>query len=418
MLVSPPMTQGAIKLFEGLRLSAATCEWKNEQLPACFEAPLRTLLEDVVATLATGQLPLAPTLTPFDKPDIVRPDHHRRAFYVRIPPDQGGGVIAIKGTEPFLQEEVSMMIASGLHSAWYPHRMMRLIDLYPAREFKVPLAETLREAHGDALLANELVVAYARRYGAIPALPIPLAVMRLPDAVSKSFMDLLRPELNPFPREVVELQVEKGLGCYVYYYPTAPYPRVRDVAEELDGRGPARFKALAAKEPPIVTVRRWVDLFVRILALGYLPAATTREVLGQLVKSQNVVVGGGFVDIDSARLMTDFKDWRELVEAYLFSLETFARTVGDFLFDEVSEQSTGSPFGFCLMWLSQIIGKALADDLARYGGAVDPRVMALAPMSGDLEGFLSFAEQYQGRLRSEDFDKIARSLAESKQKSR
>src|SRR5438132_1060926 len=106
------MAQGAIKLFEGLRLAAATCEWKNEQLPACFGAPLRTLLEDVVATLVTGQLPLAPTLIPFDEPNFVRPDHHRRAFYVRIPLDQGGGVIAIKGSEPFLQEEVSIMIAS------------------------------------------------------------------------------------------------------------------------------------------------------------------------------------------------------------------------------------------------------------------------------------------------------------------
>ena len=405
------MSQGAIKFFEGLRLSAATCEWKNEQLPACFEDPLRTLLEDVVAALAAGQLPLAPTLMPFDKPGIVRPENHRRAFYARIPPGQGGGVIAIKGTEPFLQQEVGMMIASGLHSTWYPNLMMRLIDMYPAREFKVPLAETLREALDEALVANELVVAYARRYGALPDLPIPLAVMRLPDAISKSFMDLLRPELNPFACEVVELQVEKGLGCYIYYYPMAPYPRVRDIAEELRRRGPARFEALAAKEPPIVTVRRWVDLFVRILALGYLPAATTRDVLGQLVKAQNAVVGGGFVDVDSARPMTDFKDWRELVEAYLFSIETFARTIGGYLFDEVGEQSTKSPFGFCLMWLSQIIGKSLADDLARYGGAVDPRVMALAPMSGDLEGFLSFAEQYQGERRSEDFYKIARALA-------
>ena len=67
-----------------------------------------------------------------------------------------------------------------------------------------------------------------------------------------------------------------------------------------------------------------------------------------------------------------------------------------------------------MMWLSQVIGKSLADDLARYGGAVDPRVMALAPMSGDLEGFLSFAEHYQGQFRSEDFDKVARSLAEGK----
>lgn len=405
------MTQRAAELFEGLRFSAATCEWKNEQLPACFEASLQTLLEDVVATLGTGQLPVAPTLIPFDKPNIVRPEHHRRAFYVRIPPSQGGGVIAIKGTEPFLQEEISTMIASGLHSAWYPHLMMRLIDMYPAREFKVPLAETLREAHGEALIANELAVNYVRRYGAIPALPIPLAVMRLPDAISKSFIDLLWPELNPFSREIVELQVEKGLGCFVYYYPTAPYPRVRDIAAELQSRGPTRFEALATKEPPIVTVRRWVDLFVRILALGYVPAATTRDVLGQLVKAQNVVVGGGFVDVDSARSMTDFKDWRELVEAYLFSLETFARTIGDYLFDEGGEHATKSPFGFCMMWLSQIIGSSLADDLSRYGGAVDPRVMALTPMSSDLEGFLSFAEQYQGRLRSEDFDKIARSLA-------
>ena len=405
------MTQGAIKPFEGLRLSAATCEWKNEELPACFEAPLRTVLEDVVATLAAGQLPLAPTIVPFNKPDMVRPNHHRRAFYVRIPPDQGGGVIAIKGTEPFLLGEVKMMIASGLHSAWYSHLMMRLIDMYPAREFKVPLAETLREAHGEALIANELLVAYARRYGEIPAIPIPLAVMRLPDAVSKSFMDVIRPELNPFPREVVEMQIEKGLGCYVYYYPTEPFPRVRDIAGELQGKGPARFAALAAKEPPIVTIRRWVDLFVRILALGYVPAATTREVLGQLVKSQNVVVGGGFVDVDSARAMTDFKDWRELVEAYLFSLETFARTIGDYLFDEGGEHTTKSPFGFCLMWLSQIIGTSLADDLARYGGAVDPRIMALAPMSGDLEGFLGFAGKYQGQFRSADFDQTASSLA-------
>ena len=64
-----------------------------------------------------------------------------------------------------------------------------------------------------------------------------------------------------------------------------------------------------------------------------------------------------------------------------------------------------------MMWLSLVIGKSLADDLARYGGAVDPRIMALAPMSGDLEGFLSFAERYQKGVRSEDFDRISSSLA-------
>jgi len=397
-------------IFEGLRRAPADCIWKNDSLLTCLPGALRAHLAEAVGLLGSGSVPVAPTMLPFESDIALRPLAHRRAFYVRVPAERGGGYIAIKGSEPTLGEDLGMLVASGIHKAWSTADNMRIIDVFPTREFKVPMAETLREAVGEAVIADELSQAYGRRYGEVPLLPIPLAALRWPDKVANASLDVVGPELHAFAREVVEHQITRGLGCYVYYYPTAPFPRVRDAAAALGDKGSQRFAALSAKEPPLTTVRRWVDLFARIVALGYLPATTTRFALGQVVQAQNVVVGGGFVDVDSVRRTNTFDDWRELVEAYLFSLETFARTIGIYLFDGLGERSTASPVGLCLMWVAQMLGKAVNDDVAQRGGAVDPRVLALPPWGGDLESLLAFAEHYQSAMKGDDFEKIIQSF--------
>jgi hypothetical protein len=171
---------------------------------------------------------------------------------------------------------------------------------------------------------------------------------------------------------------------------------VAHVAEALRDAGPARLGRLAAHGAPDAVVDRWIRLFARLLALGYLPAVASQNVTGQAVQAQNVVVGGGFVDVDSLKPIDAFGSERELVESYGITMITFVHTLAAYLFGEV-EPAPGltTPEIACHLHVAELLRRAVEEDAATHGDAFSPRLRALPPFAAGAAALTALAETFQ-----------------------
>jgi hypothetical protein len=202
-------------------------------------------------------------------------------------------------------------------------------------ERKIPLALRLGEALADAKAAAAFQRAHLEQYGEIARVPLPLGVLRWPDAVVSRFRSLLLPHQYDFTREIIESLLDEGLGCYAYYYPGMPI-RVRDVTVPLGGVGPnqsyrSRLEKLRAYTNPETVVSSWLDLLVRMLGLGYLPCRLGHHTIGNCLQWQNAVIDGGVVDADSIQPLSAIRDDRELRETLLAAIVWLSDTVHAFL---------------------------------------------------------------------------------------
>ncbi|MGA9524369.1 MAG: hypothetical protein WBV82_23135 [Myxococcaceae bacterium] len=328
---------------------------------------------------------LPPTVFPFDEGKVVRPKGHRRCFFVKLDPDQGGGYLAIKGTEPLLIDELLPITRSPAVLA--REASMPAVDYLPIREHKVPMALTCREALEEVRVASALFERFVARYAEAPALPLPLAAFKWSDASAAAFQQTLSPFLSRFSEEIVDLLIRDGLGCFVYYYPVAPFPRVRDF----------RLASPEAITRPQDDVERWTRLFVRILALGYVPAVTTRQETGFAIQAQNTVVGGGFVDLDSLTPNEAITSDQEFYESYALAVNTLASTVAVYLFGEQAEtqgvNKTAGWFG-SLLHVHGLMSKYVQEELGR-GARFDPRLQAVAPFNPDFSGLQMLAHCFE-----------------------
>lgn len=114
-----------------------------------------------------------------------------------------------------------------------------------------------------------------------------------------------------------------GLAIYAYYYPTLP---IR--ASHAIGTFPFAFGVNVPAQASMhtfdlsVALEGWVSLLSEMLVAGYLP--TTPVHTGFCLQIQNLVVDGGFCDIDSVEKITNLPDERAIMEALTYSLRELA----------------------------------------------------------------------------------------------
>ncbi len=248
-----------------------------------------------------GRLPIAHCL-PSGEGAFFRLPRHARCFHY----SPSGGmaareVLAIKGTEPlapdfdgflYVLEHLGTPDLSGS-----PQR--RLGEHFALVEHKVPGALTLREAEDEANAAAEIQKRHLRAYGSLARLPCPLFVAKLPERAGEELTEKLRRALSSRAVAQIEPSIREGLAVYVYYYPSPPL-RVSHLSAALPrGSFQARLTALEARVAPEAVIEEWVRQFVRILYLGFLPAALGSRGTGACCDPNNAVVDGGFVDLDS-----------------------------------------------------------------------------------------------------------------------
>lgn len=381
------------------RREAASCLWEPPALPEVLGPRLRDTLAGFIQRVKADGVPLPPSIFPFEDVGAIRPSGHRRCYYLKLSEGDGGGYIAIKGCEPFLLHQLEPLARTRLPLA----RMGELtaMDFYPLREHKVPMAVTRGEAVDEAERAHAVYTKYVARYREAPLLPVPLLAARWPDEVASGHHRALAPLLSPFANEAVERLTREGLGCFLYHYPVAPFPRVRHFVQGL-GAEPARWvERLEAIESPLVTVERWVRLFARMLAVGFVPAITSQGETGFTVQFQNVVVGGGFVDLDSVIPAEAFLDDYDFHESYMLATVTLVTTIAFYLFGyQDRHQGANTSFGWlrALLHFQDVLARVLEEDRKTYGEeTLHPRMRAWPPFNRDPAGLLELMRVFHAR---------------------
>lgn len=337
---------------------------------AAEEAPwLGPLLEEIRA-----RFPIARTAQPFQEGEYARPVGHRRAFYRTMP---GGAVVAFKGTE--MQAADAAPMVRWLHARY--DRMVSPLEELPILEHKAPGVLLMEEAMPEAEAALALQSRWIAAYPGLARTPVPLLVVRWPDDVVQRYRALLAPLLSRRVRGILERLLTGGMAGYAYYYPGRPLR-----ATEVQGRDSLlAIGYLGRKESHAPTfsfegtVKSWIQLAARMMALGFMPVSVSSDRSGQLVQPQNAVVDGGFVDMDSLQPIAEIQGDGELATTLWLLVSELAFSVTALLGGSASrslEKLQRVQHVAAAVRIFELLRDILREEQAR-GLALDPRLARL-----------------------------------------
>jgi aryl carrier-like protein len=301
-----------------------------------------------------GAIPVPSTNGTFEEPGRFRPAGHFRAFYLRGP---GESVVAVKGADLRCEDQTGFLQV--LHQRSFErfarHSVTNVLEYFLLQEHKVPGALLVGEGVAEAKAAARVQSAFLDQYGALGDLPVPLLVVRWSDEVVARFCDRLLPLLSGNCLGIARDEIARGLGCYLYYFPKPPAPRVSHFAGSLAAESHRTGAAgvvntrlvhatLAHNFDPGSVVDSWIRLVARMLCLGFFPADAKHFKNGQSIEPQNVLLNGSFADLDSVTSMEGLDD-RDFYSNLLCTLNLLANTIRVFLTAE-NNGTTAAPAPF------------------------------------------------------------------------
>jgi len=275
-------------------------------------------------------LPAPPTVAAFTSGSFCRPPASCRSFYFFPSGDgdvgagAGGGAIAFKGLEPCAPDFCDLL-ADFRRAGPSPHD---IAEHFVFEERKVPGCLTLEDALFEAERSSWYQTAHLAAYGEPAHTPVPLFVFRHAAETVTRTSEALRHHLSTPAFRVVERELERGLGVYVYYYPSLPI-RVRDIDFLLQGVA-FRERLLAIMRDvcdPDEVVDGWVRGFMHLLYCGFLPGSLASLRSGMCCQPQNACIDGGFVDLDSLTRFDELVDDTAVLAALQFSVDSLIDSV-------------------------------------------------------------------------------------------
>lgn len=331
------------------------------------------------------RLPLPPTVEPFEAGQFVRLPRHQRCFYLLAEPRPVGtqrprraaaAVLAIKGAEPWIPEfdrwveELRFTYLDLTHT-----NQRRLAEHFALVEHKLPGALSRDEAEREFWAAVTVQRAHLARYGELGQFPVPLYVLAAPPAVATQVRSALSTHLSAKAFERIQPLLDRGLAVYVYAYPNLPW-RVAHYADRLRGtRFSERLAAMEHHLRPEVVVQGWIQQLVRLMSLGFVPAAPWARGAGVCCDPNNAVIDGGFVDLDSVAPLAAFASPTALDEGLNLTFVNLCATLRTFLLGERREPSKDRDLPE--YWIEGFAAEQLAEGLAReaqQGFAPDARI--------------------------------------------
>lgn len=329
----------------GLKMVDCAIRWDvRSELPALHAAIQRGQAEKwlgpAVDELAGGTL-VPPTCRSFGgSGPFYRLPKHRRSFYYSPKPRYGAlhdpaatdGAISIKGAEPLCEDFDALL--SALKERLTPPVMSmymtqrRHAEYISVIENKAPGVLYLDEALEEAILAGELQTKHLAAYATLARLPVPLFVHSLPDDCKRRAIERVARCVSERGFERIRRRLEDGIASYAYYYPALPLRS--DALHALLSLPPtphAHLTALLAKADVDALLGQWTELFVRLLYLGYLPCSLGSFQSGMMLQEQNVVVDGGFLDVDSVIPISKMDSDVAFHETMQLSVFVMCRTV-------------------------------------------------------------------------------------------
>jgi hypothetical protein len=313
-----------------------------------------------------GTVDAPSSIHPHSQPGFIRPPRHRRCVY--FSPDAqfewvDGPVICIKGLEPAYPDfpsQLDILVREGPNQSG-----MSLFEHFPIVESKAPLALTRPEAYTEARSAHLIQLRFREAGLPTPRIPTPIAILRHSDEVADRYAKVIEAREPPAVVERTLRLIDKGIYCYIYYYP-GPCCRLADLSEASGSRGGWPSETISRKE----LIDRWVQLFASLVSLGIIPATRIDRFTGSCFDANNAVLDGGVVDVGSCLNSRDLTADRDLYESLQISRTVLARTIVqlrlgsnlNFRVAEYGEQLT-----------SRLIDIAVSERILRFG-VIDDRV--------------------------------------------
>lgn len=275
--------------------------------------------------------------------NLVRPERHVRAFYL----DLGDrGAIAFKGTEPRSEnfaDIIERMERLWSIYAWGNGTLTRFgmrddgyvnaLERFPTLEGKPPGAHALWDAREECECALDYQRSYLKRYSELSPTPVPLFVYEWPREVGERAIEIILPKVSSKIARMVKAQIRDGIGSYVYYYRRVP-SRVAHVPVPEAG-GELTYSQRRARLGEIMNVEAaihgWIREMGRLLCLGYVATDPSNLNRGYLVQPQNLVLDGGFVDLNSLMPMSEFHREEALDFAIMRTIQSLTTSISRLL---------------------------------------------------------------------------------------
>lgn len=279
----------------------------------------------------------------------VRPVRHNRAIYLdlsKVPGmDKNAGFIAIKGSEPCsdnfpqiiqkLSEQwllCTTTMGSAAATGFLDGSFLSSLERFPVLEGKSPAIHAIWDCIEEADCAVELQKIYFQNFNELAKIPTPLLVLKWNEEIRKKALDAIQSYTSKKTAKIVEAEMSSGIGTYIYYYPTLP---TRCDHLDLPHTGEVtyakRMELLRKIADPEKAINGWLDLTARLLALGYVATDPTNLSRGYCLQGQNLVIDGGFVDVNSLRNMDTFKNDSQLRFAIVRTIQVLAQAISGFL---------------------------------------------------------------------------------------
>lgn len=301
----------------------------------------------------SAAIPIPPTNGTFDDGIYFRPEGHFRAFYRH---GDGSFVIAIKGAEVKCDDQLGFLqiLQQRAFERFEVNSITNTLEYFLIQERKIPGALTLPEALSEADKAARLQMSLLDRFGIFGSFPVPLLIRSWSRGELTSFDARLRPLVSGTLHGILDRELERGLACYVYYFPDNLAERVSHYANRLStealrtGHGGMRntrliHTTLTNDLDPGEVIKSWIDLVSNMLAVGWFPCNTKNFKNGQCIEPQNVLINGAIADMDSVVQFEELDSDKAFYEHLLATLHLLTRILRTFLFAETNGTTERPP---------------------------------------------------------------------------
>jgi hypothetical protein len=281
--------------------------------------------------LFDDNIAIPPTYKSFNEDSYLRFENQRRSFCYNPKPLEYQNTICFKGCEVLSDDFAENLKALAIEGP--SHLGLRLLEHFIIAEQKVPACLTYSEAIKEAEIALELQDKYYELYGEFAPLPLPIKVIKLPLEMHLNLEEKLKPittkeNLN----NVISLLESQGLAIYMYIFPSFPMRVCHlDIPPDTQHPKERRKKLIELAGEPKFVIESWINLFSRLLCLGYLLGTTRSLFTGLACDFNNATLNGGFCDVGSIEKISDIVPEKNVLESIDLSFNVLCQTILSFL---------------------------------------------------------------------------------------
>ena len=233
--------------------------------------------------------------------------NHKRSIYFKC---IRGGYKAQKGLE--ITDDLRSYFSSNSLNIFGTNNSL---ELFPMLEGKIPFHLLRTEADREIDISQKFHLRYFEKFKHVAPVPFPVALEVIDEKYQVEFLNALKNNISTPVFKRVESLLKSDSLCKLYYFhPEIPL-RITDMLSER-----TLSQLLWNENKEFDVVEKWLELFSRMLILGFIPATKWSLITGNCLQPQNLCLYGGFADLDSLVGVNDINRKEVLYESLSYSM--------------------------------------------------------------------------------------------------